>query len=132
MKKKIIKTDLLSLFGIKDANNHVFVGRKFWHFFASTSKEFLLVKKNFLRFTITHIRSGVYFYTLDDAPEVEFHCDKGSAIGLTMIVDELDPIKEMVNWENVTKYRFDDRITKIINFDNSDIDVPEDYYCIYL
>jgi hypothetical protein len=131
MKKKIIQTDLLSLFGKKDASNHVFVGRKFWYYFASTSNEFLLTQKNLLRFTITHIRSGVYFYTLDDVPEVEFHCEQGSAIGLLMIVDELDPIKEMSNWNaDLTKYRFDDRITKIINFDNSDIDIPEDYYFI--
>lgn len=126
MKKKIIRTDLLSLFGRKDASNHVFVGRKFWYYFASTSDEFLLAKKHLLRFTITHIRSGVYFYILDDAPEVEFHCDKDSAIGVLMIVDELDPIKEMSNWNvDLTKYRFDDKITKIVNFDNSDVDISE-------
>lgn len=130
MKKKIIKTDLISLFGKKDASDHVFIGRKFWYDFTSTSKEFLLAKKNLLRLTITYIRSGVYFYTLDDVPEVEFHCDANSAMGLMMIVDELDPIKEMTNWEDLTKYRFDDRITKIINFDNSDIDISENYYFV--
>jgi hypothetical protein len=131
MKKRIIKTDLLSLFGRKDASNHVWIGRKFWYYFPHLSDEFLLTGKYLLRFTITYIRSNVYFYVLDDYPEIEFHCTADSAIGLLMMVDELDPIKEMSNWNvDLTKYRFDDKITKIVNFDNSDIDIPEDYYFI--
>ena len=129
MKKKIIKTDLLSLFGRKDAHNHVWVGRKFWYCFSHLSDEFLLTRKYLLRFTITYIRSNVYFYVLDGSPEIEFHCTADSAIGLLMMVDELDPIKEMSNWNvDLTKYRFDDKITKIVNFDNSDVDISEYFY----
>ena len=71
------------------------------------------------------------FYSIVGHPEHEFYVLMGSMKVLKMKVAELDPYKEIDTTVFILRQvRFDDTLTKIINFDNSDVEiyVPDEIF----
>ena len=124
MKRKIINTTLIDLFGEKDFINHLYKGRELWLRTEIGTPEWNVSHEELTKIVITYIRTGVIFYTVVGHPETEFYAASGSMKVMCMKVAELDPVNE-VNTDvfDLNRVRFDDKITKIINFDNSDKDV---------
>jgi hypothetical protein len=81
-KEEILKEryTLKDIYGERSYHKYVEVGEKYKYLFSSTSEEALLTGKCYLEITITHIRSGVAFYTIEGYPEKEFHFDLKSAL----------------------------------------------------
>ena len=131
MKRKIINTDLISLFGEQDYINHLYVGREFWLRTEIGTPEYNVSYKELNKIVITYIRTGVIFYTIVGYPEIEFYAAVGSLKVMRMKVAELDPVNEIdITVFDLDRVRFDDKLTKIVNFDNSDkeIDVPDEIF----
>jgi hypothetical protein len=121
-KKTLLSTTVYDVFG-KNYTEHIIVCKKFWAFFGSEQKEFKLTNKSWNLITITYIRSGVVFYTLDDNPSEEFHFELRSIMSKQLELYELDPVKELGLSKELSEFfHFNDERTKIINFDNSDND----------
>lgn len=129
MKKRVFDTTLINLFGEDDYKNHIYVGRHFWYSFHKNTDEYILTQQTFSKLCVTFIRGDVMFYVLEGYPEREFSTKMDSVMCRFLILDELDPHKEM-KLNDIDMYRFDDRFTNILNFDNTDIDVADDYYDI--
>ena len=122
MNKQFLSTRVYDVFG-KKYTEHIAVGKKFWAFFGSDEKEFKLTNKNWNLITITYIRSGVAFFTLDLNPTEEFHFELGSIMSQQLELYELDPVKELGFSKELSEFlRFNDERTKIINFNNVDND----------
>ena len=120
-KKKVLSTAICEVFGKDHFAEHIVVGAKFWCYFGSEDKQFRLTKRSWNVITITYIRSGVVFYTLDDNPSVEFHFELGSIMSQQLELYELDPLKELTLPVEIYEFfKWNDERTKIINFDNSD------------
>jgi hypothetical protein len=71
------------------------------------------------------------FYSIVGHPEHEFYGLMGSMKVLKMKVAELDPYKEIdTTVFTLRQVRFDDTLTKIVNFDNSDVEiyVPDEIF----
>lgn len=133
-KKKVINADLITLFGISDYSNHITVGRKYYSYFPDGSREINYIGGNgrHLKLTVTYVRSGIFFFTLDDKPDKEFNCHIDSYRGIHLIVETLDPELELHWQSDLNMYRFNDMFTKILNFNNEDVEVPDDYYDVLL
>ena len=71
---------LKDIYGERSYHKYVESGEKYKYMFNSVSDEALLAGKCYLEITITGIRSGVAFYTVEGHPEKEFHCDLKSAM----------------------------------------------------
>ena len=80
-KEEILKEryTLIDIYGERSYHKYVEFGEKYKYLFSSVSEEALLAEKEYLEITITGIRSGVAFYTVEGHPEKEFHCDLKSA-----------------------------------------------------
>ena len=76
-KEEILKEryTLKDIYGEHSYHKYVEFGEKYKYLFDSASKQALLAGKCYLEITITGIRSGVAFYTIEEHPEKEFHCD---------------------------------------------------------
>lgn len=119
MDKQFLSTRVYDLFG-KKYTEHIIVGKKFWAFFSEDEKEFRLTNKNWNLITITYIRAGVVFFTLDLNPTEEFHFELGSIMSQQLKLYELDPINDLdFSQEMHEFFHFDDELTKIVNFDNN-------------
>lgn len=81
-KEEILKEryTLKDIYGERSYHKYVEVGEKYKYLFSSTSEEALLNGNCYIEITITYIRSGVAFYTIEGHPEKEFHCDLKSAM----------------------------------------------------
>lgn len=124
MKRKIINTTLIDLFGEKDFINHLYVGRELWLKTEIGTPEYNVSHEELTKIVITYIRTGVIFYNVVGHPETEFYGIIGSMKVMTMKVAELDPVQEVdTNVFDLNLVRFDDELTKIIGFDNSDKEV---------
>lgn len=86
---------LIDIYGERSYHKYVEVGEKYKYLFNYTSKEALLSGKCYLEITITHIRSGVAFYTIEGHPETEFHCDLKSA--MCAFCEPQNPDVELIN-----------------------------------
>lgn len=86
---------LKDIYGERSYHKYVEVGEKYKYLFSSTSEEALLTGKCYLEITITHIRSGVAFYTIEGHPEKEFHFDLKSA--LCAFCEPQNPDVELIN-----------------------------------
>ena len=127
-KKKIVGTDLISLFGELFYKDHLYVGRELWLKTDIGTPEYEVTHEEWNKIVITYIRTGVMFYTIVGHPEQEFYALIGSMKVMKMKVAELDPYKELDTTVFILRQvRFDDKFTSIINFDNSDVEiyVPE-------
>jgi len=130
-KKKLILTDLISLFGELYYKDHLYVGRELWLKTDIGTPEYSVTHEEWNKIVITYIRTGVMFYSIVGHPEHEFYGLMGSMKVLKMKVAELDPYKEIdTTVFTLRQVRFDDRLTKIVNFDNSDVEiyVPDEIF----
>lgn len=130
-RKKIILTDLISLFGELYYKDHLYVGRELWLKTDVGTPEYSVTHKEWNKIVITCIRTGVMFYSIVGHPEHEFYGLMGSMKVLKMKVAELDPYKEIdTTVFTLRQVRFDDTLTKIVNFDNSDVEiyVPDEIF----
>lgn len=119
MTKQLLSTTVYDVFG-KNYTEHIIVGKKFWAFFDSEQKEFKLTNESWNLITITYIRSGVVFYTLDNNPSIEFHFELGSIMPKQLELYKLDPVNEIGFSKELSEFfHFNDKRTKIINFDNN-------------
>ena len=109
----------------------MYVGRELWLKTEIGYTEYEVTHEEWNKIVITYIRTGVMFYTIVGHPEQEFYALMGSMKVMKMKVVELDPVKEVdTSVFDLERVRFDDKITKIINFDNSDkeIYVPDEIF----
>lgn len=130
-RKKIVLTDLISLFGELYYKDHLYVGRELWLKTDVGTPEYNVTHKEWNKIVITYIRTGVMFYSIVGHPEHEFYGLMGSMKVLKMKVAELDPYKEIdTTVFTLRQVRFDDTLTKIVNFDNSDVEiyVPDEIF----
>lgn len=117
-KEEILKEryTLKDIYGERSYHKYVEVGEKYKYLFSSTSEEALLTGKCYLEITITHIRSGVAFYTIEGHPEKEFNCHLKSA--MCAFFEPQNPDVELIN--TLVKAReelndfLDGKITKFI------------------
>ena len=123
-RKKLVQTDLISLFGELYYKNHLYVGRELWLKTDVGSPEYNVTHQEWNKIVITYIRTGVVFYSIVGYPEHEFYGLMGSMKVMKMKVAELDPSAEIdTNAFVLKQVRFDDTFTNIINFDNRDIEI---------
>ena len=96
-KEEILKAryTLKDIYGERSYHKYVEFGEKYKYLFSSTSEEVLLAGKCYLEITITCIRSGVAFYTVEGHPEKEFHCDLKSA--RCAFLEPQNPDVELIN-----------------------------------
>jgi len=96
-KEEILKEryTLKDIYGEHSYHKYVEFGEKYKYMFSSGSGEALLAGKCYLEITITCIRSGVAFYTVEGHPEKEFHCDLKSA--MCAFFEPQNPDVELVN-----------------------------------
>ncbi len=96
-KEEILKRryTLLNIYGERSYHKYVETGEKYKYVFGSTSDEALLAGKEYLEITITGIRSGVAFYTIEGHSEKEFHCDLKSA--MCAFFEPQNPDIELIN-----------------------------------
>ena len=130
-RKKLILTDLISLFGELYYKDHLYVGRELWLKTDVGTPEYSVTHKEWNKIVITYIRTGVIFYSIVGHPEQEFYALIGSMKVMKMKVAELDPYKEIdTTVFTLRQVRFDDTLTKIVNFDNSDVEiyVPDEIF----
>ena len=123
MKKTTFVTTLEGLWGREHYAEHITVGSKYWGFFVEGTSIYKYTHKHWNILTISYIRSGVVFFTVDDTGK-EFHFEIGSFLSMKLEVYILDPLKDLP-WfvehysDRIEFFRFDDAHTKVINFDNS-------------
>ena len=96
-KEEILKKryTLKNIYGEHSYHKYVEFGEKYKYMFSTTSDEALLAGKCYLEITITGIRSGVAFYTIEGHPEKEFHCDLKSA--MCAFFEPQNPDVELIN-----------------------------------
>lgn len=104
-KEEILKEryTLKDIYGERSYHKYVESGEKYKYLFSSTSEEALLTGKCYLEITITHIRSGVVFYTIEGHPEKEFHCDLKSA--MCAFLEPQNPYIVLINQLKELKYQ---------------------------
>lgn len=119
VKKYKVSTRLESLFG-KNYKKHIIVGKKFWWFFDCNTQVFKLTQQHWNKLTITYIRAGVVFYTIENITE-EFHFEMDSIMAMQLEPEFLDPKKDLcATIDNLEKFYFKSEKTKIINFKNTE------------
>ena len=96
-KEEILKEryTLKDIYGVRSYHKYVESGEKYKYLFSATSEEALLAGKEYLEITITCVRSGVAFYTVEGHPEKEFHCDLKSA--MCAFFEPQNPDVELIN-----------------------------------
>lgn len=117
-KEEILKEryTLVRIYGERSYHKHVEFDEKYKYLFSAASEEALLAGKDYLEITITCIRSGVAFYTVEGHPEKEFHCDLKSA--MCAFFEPQNPDVELINRLIKERDEFNDvlngKIKKII------------------
>ena len=86
---------LKDIYGERSYHKYVELGEKYKYLFSTISEEAILVGKCYLEITITGIRSGVAFYTVEGYPEKEFNCDLKSA--MCAFLEPQNPDIELIN-----------------------------------
>ena len=136
-KKQTIETTMESLYG-EDYKIHIEIGKKFWVLFPKNHPVAMLTHQCEHIIKMTFYRSEHWFYKVvgfDEVPEQCFHED--SLLPQLMYPTELNPKKDIPKFANrkyaEQKYRFNDRHTNIIDWDNSeytdtDIDLSSIFY----
>lgn len=121
----ICGTTLNDLYGELEYLNHIEIGKEYWFFFPDNSLIYKTIPNNgkAIKIRITYIRSRYYFYDFPDYPELpEDAFPSGSLMPRMLIVAELDPERDLRSkWGKLLDTwhpKFDDSITKIINYDN--------------
>ena len=96
-KEEILKEryTLKDIYGECNYHKHVEFGEKYKYMFSANSEEALLAGKCYLEITITGIRGGVAFYTVEGHPEKEFHCDLKSV--MCAFFEPQNPDVELIN-----------------------------------
>ena len=96
-KEEILKGryTLKDIYGENNYHKYIEFGEKYKYVFGCTDKEALLAGKQYLEITITGIRSGVAFYTVEGHPEKEFHCDLKSI--MCAFFEPQNPDVELIN-----------------------------------
>ena len=123
MTRRTFDTTLESLWGREHFAEHITVGAQYWGYFSLNSSVVDYTHKYWNLMTITYVRSGVVFFTVDDTDK-EFHMEIGSLQSMEMEPYELDPVKDLPWFAELPPdgrglFRFNDERTKILNFDNS-------------
>ena len=118
-------TTLADLYGSLKYLDNISVGKKYWFFFPDNSSIYKTIPNDGkpLKIRITFIRSNYYFYDFPDCPELpEDAFPGGSFMARQLIVAELDPERDLrPQWGKLLDTwhpKFDDSITKVINYDN--------------
>ena len=86
---------LKDIYGENNYHKYIEFGEKYKYLFDSASKQAILAGKGYLEITITGIRSGVAFYTIEGHPEKEFHCDLKSI--MCAFFEPQNPDVELIN-----------------------------------
>ena len=107
-KEEILKEryTLGKIYGEHNYHKYVESGEKYKYMFDSGSGEAILAGKCYLEITITGIRSGVVFYTVEGHPEKEFHCDLKSV--MCAFFEPQNPDVELINKLVKEKEEFND------------------------
>ena len=121
VKKIKIGTRLIDLYG-KDCESFIREGEEYWFWFDGRHKAWELTNKHWHLITITCVRSGIAFYTINGLEDqiAETYMAFGSFMIRELRPKILDPKKQIPNFDPLDNtVCFDDEMTKIINFDNS-------------
>ena len=115
MKPKTLSTKMKDLYGVNEYHNHINVGDEFW-----TDADFIqeLTNRKWNKIHVTYVRSGAMFFTIEDSDVPEQYMGTKSFVAAVMIKAKINPYMEFPDREDINNYRFDDRFTKVINFDN--------------
>lgn len=86
------------IYGNRSYHKHVESGEVYRYVFGDDTEEARLTGKNAIDITITGIRSGVAFYTVEGHTEKEFHFDLKSVMAsfLEPINPDVDTIRELL------------------------------------
>jgi hypothetical protein len=86
---------LRDIWGDREYYKHIEAGDKFYYVFSSDSEESRLAGYTKVLITITGVRSGVAFYTLENHPEKEFYFALKSPMGAFLEPVNMDEFVEL-------------------------------------
>ena len=125
MKAKTLSTIMKDLYGVNEYHKYIHVGDEFW-----SDAPFIqeLTNKKWNKIRVTYIRSGVMFFTIEDTDIPEQYIPTKSFAAAIMIKAKIDPHKEFPYRDDLDYYRFDDKFTEVVNFDNRENKEIDDEY----
>lgn len=99
---------LRDIYGLRTCHKYIESGEQYRYIFDSTSPEAILAGKTDITITITGIRSGVGFYTIENHPEKEFWFALKSPMGAYL--EPVNPDIELITELLKAKKELDDMI----------------------
>ena len=117
------------LYGVNEYHEHIHVGDEFW-----SDAPFIqeLTGKKWNKIRATYVRSGVMFFTTEHTDIPEQYMATKSFAAAVMIRAKIDPYKEFSDRDDLDFYRFDDKFTEVVNFDNrEDKEIDDEYELLF-
>lgn len=125
IKKTRFSTMISDLYGRDNYEKALKVGKEYWWDFPYDTPVGRRHGSGWYKIRITYIRSHCMFYIFSDYPDVpEQFCGFGSFLASSLILADLNPIMDLPDVSKNLEYSktmwcFDDKFTKIHNWDNS-------------